>query len=168
MLSPRQSCTANLTKDIEDFARKGLRTLVFAYKEITDIPSINENVDAEETDWEHVSVKEIESNLILLGATGVEDLLQENVQRCIEDFREANIKVWMLTGDKGLTAKQIGKSCGLISADSASDALERVDSIIAPHMQKSIQKASKLIEIKELYSRRELLKHLEECTDKTK
>ena len=44
----------------------------------------------------------------------VEDLLQENVKECIEDFRAANISVWMLTGDKGLTAKEIGVSCGLI------------------------------------------------------
>lgn len=26
---------------------------------------------------------------------------------------EADIKVWMLTGDKGATAKQIGKTCGI-------------------------------------------------------
>jgi len=26
----------------------------------------------------------------------------------------ADIKVWMLTGDKGATAEQIGKSCGII------------------------------------------------------
>lgn len=40
--------------------------------------------------------------------TAVEDLLQEGVRKCITDFKEANIKVWMLTGDKGLTAKMIG------------------------------------------------------------
>jgi len=37
--------------------------------------------------------------------TGVEDLLQENVKACIEDFRDAGMRVWMLTGDKGATAK---------------------------------------------------------------
>ena len=78
--------------------------------------------------WDDIPVKEVESDLTLLGATGVEDLLQENVARCIEDFREANIKVWMLTGDKGLTAKQIGKSCGLITSSSSSS---RKDSVIA-------------------------------------
>lgn len=41
----------------------------------------------------------------MLGVTGVEDLLQEDVYKCLSDFRQANIKVWMLTGDKGLTAK---------------------------------------------------------------
>jgi P-type E1-E2 ATPase len=36
------------------------------------------------------------------------------VKECIEDFRDAGIKVWMLTGDKGATAKEIAYSCGLI------------------------------------------------------
>jgi P-type E1-E2 ATPase len=53
--------------------------------------------------------------LTLLAATGVEDLLQENVKECISDFRKAGINVWMLTGDKGATAKEIGVSCGLVT-----------------------------------------------------
>ena len=61
-----------------------------------------------------LEVGEIECELTVLAATGVEDLLQENVKECIEDFRAAGISVWMLTGDKGLTAKEIGVSCGLI------------------------------------------------------
>jgi phospholipid-translocating ATPase len=44
----------------------------------------------------------------------VEDLLQDNVKECITDFRDAGMKVWMLTGDKGLTAKEIAYSCGLL------------------------------------------------------
>ena len=34
----------------------------------------------------------------------MEDLLQDRVQECIKDFKEAGIRVWMLTGDKGDTA----------------------------------------------------------------
>ena len=41
-------------------------------------------------------------------------MLQDNVYKCISDFRAAKIKVWMLTGDKGETAQSIGVSCGLI------------------------------------------------------
>jgi P-type E1-E2 ATPase len=43
--------------------------------------------------------------------------LQENVKECIEDFREAEMKVWMLTGDNGLTAKEISLSSGVIKID---------------------------------------------------
>lgn len=34
---------------------------------------------------------------------------------CLMQFKEAGIKTWMLTGDKGETAKMIGISCGLLS-----------------------------------------------------
>ena len=36
------------------------------------------------------------------------------MKKCIEDYRDAGIKVWMLTGDKGATAEEIGYSCGLL------------------------------------------------------
>ena len=55
--------------------------------------------------------EEIETDLFLLGATALEDKLQEGVAEAICDFREAEIKVWMLTGDKMETAQNIGYSC---------------------------------------------------------
>ncbi|KAJ1435969.1 HAD-like superfamily [Sesbania bispinosa] len=42
----------------------------------------------------------IEHNLKLLGATGFEDELQEDVPEAVESLRQAGIKVWILTGDK--------------------------------------------------------------------
>ena len=92
-------------KSVEAQARKGLRTLLYGMKEIV-WDGTRDPLD--------LPVEEIECDLRLLAATGVEDLLQENVKECIEDFRAAGISVWMLTGDKGLTAKEIGVSCGLI------------------------------------------------------
>lgn len=53
--------------------------------------------------------------MTMLGITGVEDLLQDDVKQCIVDFKEASCKVWILTGDKGATANQIGLSCGVLS-----------------------------------------------------
>jgi len=50
----------------------------------------------------------------LLGATAVEDRLQEEVMETILDMQRADIKVWMLTGDKFETAENIGISCGLL------------------------------------------------------
>jgi magnesium-transporting ATPase (P-type) len=67
--------------------------------------------------WDRLEIKDVESNLTLLGATGVEDLLQENVKEHITDFREAGMRVWMLTGDQGITAREIGISCGIISLE---------------------------------------------------
>jgi phospholipid-translocating ATPase len=48
-----------------------------------------------------------------LCVTGVEDLLQENVTLTIQKIRQADIQVWMLTGDKVETAKCIAIATGL-------------------------------------------------------
>lgn len=42
----------------------------------------------------------IEKELQFLGFSLIEDILQENVQKCIIDFKEAGMKVFMITGDK--------------------------------------------------------------------
>ena len=47
----------------------------------------------------------------------MEDKLQPKVPETIADFLRANIKVWMLTGDKLETAENIAKSCKLIQGD---------------------------------------------------
>lgn len=54
----------------------------------------------------------IEKDLTLLGATGVEDQLQEGVQETLEALKAAGIRVWVLTGDKLETALNIAYSCG--------------------------------------------------------
>ena len=42
----------------------------------------------------------LESEMELLGITGVEDKLQENVCQTLENLKNAGIQIWMLTGDK--------------------------------------------------------------------
>ena len=64
-----------------------------------------------------LELPDVESDLTMLGVTGVEDLLQEDVQKCIVDFKEAGCRVWILTGDKEATANQIGISCGVLAKD---------------------------------------------------
>lgn len=58
--------------------------------------------------------EEIENNLTLVGATAIEDRLQDDVGGTISIFKEANIKIWVLTGDKIETAINIGYSCKLL------------------------------------------------------
>ena len=110
MSNPEVHVSDQLKKDVEYFSNQGLRTMVFGYKELfidLEQKKFLREVFMEDYDiaeFKDRQITEIESDLTLLGATGLEDLLQENVKRCIEDFRAADIKVWMLTGDKGLTA----------------------------------------------------------------
>jgi phospholipid-transporting ATPase len=92
--------------DLDDFAEQGLRTLVYGYKEMADM-------SAEQID--ELECTDVECDLTMLGITGVEDLLQDDVAQCIVDFKEGGCKVWILTGDKGATANQIGISCGVLS-----------------------------------------------------
>lgn len=53
--------------------------------------------------------------MVLLGATAIEDKLQEGVPDAIHTLQLAGIKVWVLTGDRQETAINIGMSCRLIT-----------------------------------------------------
>jgi len=57
----------------------------------------------------------IERDLFLLGATAIEDKLQDGVPDTIYTLQQAGIKIWVLTGDRQETAINIGLSCRLIS-----------------------------------------------------
>ena len=59
----------------------------------------------------------IEANLELIGATAVEDRLQEDVAATLQSLRQAGIKVWVLTGDKRETAINISNSCKHFSSE---------------------------------------------------
>uniref|UniRef100_A0A4W5NSK5 Phospholipid-transporting ATPase n=1 Tax=Hucho hucho TaxID=62062 RepID=A0A4W5NSK5_9TELE len=100
--------------------QKGLRTLVVAcrhfnveeYEEVD--RRLHEARSALQQREERLAevFSFIEKDLELLGATGVEDKLQEKVQETIESLRLAGIKVWVLTGDKHETAVSVSLSCG--------------------------------------------------------
>lgn len=112
-----------LDEKCDDLARDGLRTLVFGYKELTqgeydDFEQRHNQAKAEISKREEkvqAVIESLESDLELIGLTGVEDKLQEDVQTSLEDLRNAAIKIWMLTGDKVETAKCIARSTRLVS-----------------------------------------------------
>jgi phospholipid-translocating ATPase len=115
----------NTLEHLKFFGGQGLRTLCLASKDLT------------EEEWEQWNKKhheaststqgrdeklrtvyeEIESNLTLLGATAVEDKLQDGVPRTIARLASASIKIWVLTGDKEETAINIGYSCQLLTGE---------------------------------------------------
>nr|XP_037870828.1 probable phospholipid-transporting ATPase IA isoform X6 [Bombyx mori] len=107
---------------LEHFAAEGLRTLVFA---VADIP---EQVYQDWSNTYHkasIAIQDreqkieeaadlVENNLRLLGATAIEDKLQDGVPETIAALLKANINVWVLTGDKQETAINIAHSARLI------------------------------------------------------
>ena len=48
--------------------------------------------------------EEIEVGMSLIGATAIEDKLQDGVPEAIANLARAGIKIWVLTGDKQGTA----------------------------------------------------------------
>ncbi len=61
--------------------------------------------------------EKIEKDLVLLGATGIEDKLQDGVPETIVKLSQAGIKIWVLTGDRQETAINIGYASGQLTAD---------------------------------------------------
>ncbi|XP_005107403.2 phospholipid-transporting ATPase ID [Aplysia californica] len=111
------------THHLNDFAQTGLRTLVLAYKEI-DISYFDRwlirhheaSTAMEDRDGKLDAIyEEIEQDMILIGATAIEDKLQDGVPETIANLALAGIKIWVLTGDKQETAINIGYSCRLLT-----------------------------------------------------
>jgi phospholipid-translocating ATPase len=63
--------------------------------------------------------EEIEAGMMLIGATAIEDKLQDGVPEAIANLARAGIKIWVLTGDKQETAINIGYSCKLLTDEMA-------------------------------------------------
>ncbi|KAK3151529.1 hypothetical protein QOZ80_3AG0247050 [Eleusine coracana subsp. coracana] len=108
---------------LSGYSTEGLRTLVIGSKNLTDaeFSEWQEKYEEASTSMHERSAKLrqaaglVECDLTLLGATAIEDKLQDGVPEAIESLRQAGIKVWVLTGDKQETAISIGLSCRLLT-----------------------------------------------------
>lgn len=113
------------SKHLEDYAVEGLRTLCIAYKDLSEQEYSEWQAQYLEASTTLVNRSEkidavaelIEVDLKLLGCTAIEDKLQDKVPETIQTLQDANIKIWVLTGDKQETAINIGMSCKLLSED---------------------------------------------------
>ncbi|XP_041668855.1 probable phospholipid-transporting ATPase VD isoform X2 [Cheilinus undulatus] len=109
-------------KHLDSYARDGLRTLCIAKKVLEEeeydvwlkrqLLAERSIENREELLME--SAQRLETNLTLLGTTGILDRLQEEVPETIEALQRAGIKVWVLTGDKKETAINIAYACKLL------------------------------------------------------
>ena len=114
-----------ISKGLIEFSKKGFRTLMVAYRRINE-EDYDSWVNRLHEDELNIQNKQkmierlydiIETNLILIGGTVVEDKLQDKVPETIKEIRSAGIKIWVLTGDKLDTAENIGHSCNLLSKE---------------------------------------------------
>ncbi|GAB5567167.1 phospholipid-transporting ATPase VB isoform X1 [Prionailurus iriomotensis] len=113
---------ARTQKHLDLYARDGLRTLCIAKKVISEDDfrrwaSFRCEAEASLDNRDELlmeTAQHLENQLTLLGATGIEDQLQEGVPDTIAALREAGIQLWVLTGDKQETAVNIAYSCRLL------------------------------------------------------
>ena len=115
-------------KHVDQFAREGLRTLCYSFKYLDEQEYNNWEKEYNNLKYQAINdkslnnkldlmIEEIEGKSTILGVTALEDKLQDKVKEDIEDFIDAGINFWMITGDKMDTAETIGYSCGIISED---------------------------------------------------
>ncbi|KAK7116639.1 phospholipid-transporting ATPase ID-like isoform X2 [Littorina saxatilis] len=108
---------------LNDFAQSGLRTLCLATKDISEMEyakwkikhhAASTTIENRDDRLDEV-YEEIETDLELVGASAIEDKLQDGVPETIANLALADIKIWVLTGDKQETAINIGFSCRLLT-----------------------------------------------------
>ncbi|XP_068031214.1 phospholipid-transporting ATPase ID isoform X4 [Anomalospiza imberbis] len=125
-LHPVNQDLSSITTDhLNEYAGEGLRTLVLAYKDLEESyykdwsERLHRAGSAPEAREDHLArlYDEVEHDMMLLGATAIEDKLQQGVPETIAILTLANIKIWVLTGDKQETAVNIGYSCKMLTDD---------------------------------------------------
>ncbi|NWV70719.1 AT8B2 ATPase, partial [Malurus elegans] len=120
-----QDLTSITTDHLNEYAGEGLRTLVLAYKDLEESyykdwsERLHQAGSASEAREDRLArlYDEVEHDMMLLGATAIEDKLQQGVPETIAILTLANIKIWVLTGDKQETAVNIGYSCKMLTDD---------------------------------------------------
>lgn len=100
-----------LLKQNEEMANRALRVLAFAYREIT----LEEVKEFEKT--QTFKKEEIEKDLIFAGLAGMIDPPRPEVKNAVAMAKKAHLRIYIITGDHGLTAQAIAKQLTIISDD---------------------------------------------------
>ena len=129
-LKKNQDKLVHTTSDhMTAFATEGLRTLMICSRPLgrdefaswhtrfneasTNLKEIEKRMNGEPNLIDDLA-EELELGFDLVGASAIEDKLQEGVPECIADLGKAGIKIWVLTGDKVETAINIAVACRLL------------------------------------------------------
>jgi len=117
------SAILGMQAHLGDFASEGLRTLVLGVRILSE-EEVEEWLATHKAAAKSIKDREkkltrcalaIEKDLHIVGATAIEDRLQDGVPETIHNLEEAGIKLWVLTGDKRETAIEIGYSTKVLT-----------------------------------------------------
>jgi magnesium-transporting ATPase (P-type) len=89
---------------IEDMARQGQRVLAIAYKQV-------------KNDQTELNFNDLKNDLTLLGLFGLIDPPREEAIASVQSCAMAGIRVKMITGDHGATARAIAQQLNLVNTD---------------------------------------------------
>lgn len=105
----------NLLQDtIKNYAKNALRTIAFAYKDLT--PGMGGPDHDQLVEGTNIGVIE-ESDNTLIALAGIMDIIREEVPGAVSKCNFAGVRVRMVTGDNKVTAIAIAKQCGILAED---------------------------------------------------
>ncbi|KAJ4223389.1 hypothetical protein NW759_006023 [Fusarium solani] len=93
---------------MQNYAKRSLRVIALAYRDLDDWPAHDQHMDAE-------SIATL-SDLVLLGVIGLRDPLRPEIVDSVRQCQSAGVFVRMVTGDNFFTAKAIASECGIYTA----------------------------------------------------
>ncbi|PVH69428.1 calcium-translocating P-type ATPase [Cadophora sp. DSE1049] len=105
---------AHLSRTIEKYATRSLRTIGLLYRDIDELPT-----HKGETIEEYLQhgFEDLFNDMTLLAIVGIQDPLRKGVKESVQRCQKAGITVRMVTGDNLITAKAIAKECGILMED---------------------------------------------------
>lgn len=134
--------TLRQVKGIKDaWSNQGKRVILLARKVIV-AQDIMTTTGSHE--YESEIMRQAKSGLTLVGLVGIVDPPREEIPAVVKTLRRAGIRIFMVTGDFGLTALAIARQCGIISAGRVDDAtaLQRYtsgsDTVVKEHSPSAI------------------------------
>lgn len=129
-----------LNENLKEYGKIGLRTLVLAKRQVPlseflewnkKYQLANRTLEGREEKLQTLQ-DELEKNFEIIGATAIEDKLQQNVGMTIEALKKAGIKLWVLTGDKIETAINIGYSSMLLNNETIQHIIDEKEEVPPP------------------------------------
>lgn len=166
-----------------EFASEGLRTLVLGMRVLSE-EECNDWLDIYRYAAESIERRDerlteaalaIEQNLHIVGATAIEDKLQNGVPETIHRIEQAGIKLWVLTGDKMETAIEIGYSTKVLNqkmylTQIANESIDKVKFLMAMEFVYLLQ-SGRLPEYEDIDEEEDIevgkLDSLKNCWEKT-
>ncbi|MGX9758614.1 calcium-translocating P-type ATPase, PMCA-type [Clostridioides difficile] len=127
-----------ILEEIKKLQVKSMRTLGFAYKEISQA----EEEAAVTAESDAMNVSAMESDLVFSGFVGIRDPLRKDVIESVNTANKAGVSVKMLTGDNINTARAIGEELGLLKENMRAVEASYIDTLDDEELRQEIQTIS--------------------------